>query len=105
MYRVTDEEVIAVANALVEGTAIQTKLVGGKVGKKWLAHFKKRWGLDKQKMHPVDVVRAAWTTSANLRRYFLILYHTYVSAGVAKWNPLWSPTAAPGWPNAVQRDI
>jgi hypothetical protein len=66
-------------------------LLDGKVTNGWYRGWLNRTGLHTGNQQPLDVTRAKWCTSENLRKYYDVMKGLYLEAGVAKPNPAFRP--------------
>lgn len=78
--------VMSVANSQIAGTAFERHWPNG-VTNNWYYRFLSSHGLDTGSYRPLEISRAQWTTSANMKTHYGVLEEVFLSAGVAVKNP------------------
>ena len=78
-----------VTNA-IKGTEFEGILKNG-VTRQWVRRFSKRNGLHVRSGRPTEERRAAWGTSANLLKHYMLVAAKFQKMGAAISNPEYQP--------------
>ena len=88
-FPVFRDEVLAMANHMIEGTELAQKFKHEMVDVYWYYRLLKKYShvLSTANQRPLEIDRARWATAKNILDWYKMLTTALVCAGVAKWNP------------------
>jgi hypothetical protein len=88
-FPVFRDEVLAMANYMIEGTELAQQFKHQMVDVNWYYRPLRKYAhvLSTANQRPLEIDRARWATAMNILDWYKMLATALVCAGVAKWNP------------------